>query len=47
MSGHEYVFIDQVILQHPLEREIEEQFNAVITIVGLDDNPTHQTIEVT
>lgn len=32
MSGHEYVFIDQVVLEHPIEVDIESD----ITVIRFD-----------
>lgn len=45
MSGHEYVFIDQVVLQHPIDVEIESEI-VLINFVELIDNPTQPIIEV-
>jgi hypothetical protein len=45
MSGHEYVFIDQVILQHPIDVEIESDL-VLIDFVAPGDLPTQPQIEV-
>ncbi len=45
MSGHEFVFIDQVVLQHPIEVEIESEIK-LIEFVEPIDNPAQPIIEV-
>ena len=45
MSGHEYVFIDQVILQRPIDVEIESDL-VLIEFVEPSDIPTQPVIEV-
>lgn len=45
MPGHEYVFIDQVILQHPIDVEIESDL-VLIDFVEPRDLPTQPQIEV-
>lgn len=45
MAGHEYVFIDQVVLQHPIDVEIESEIK-LINFVEPIDIPTQPIIEV-
>lgn len=45
MSSHEYVFIDQVILQHPIDVEIESEIK-LINFVEPIDIPAQPIIEV-
>lgn len=47
MSGHEYVFIDQVILDHPLEQQAPDSPIRVINFVEEADLTFDQhTVEV-
>ena len=47
MSGHEYVFIDQVVLEHPIEQQAPESSINVINFVEEADLTFDQhTIEV-
>lgn len=45
MAGHEYVFIDQVVLQHPIDVEIESDL-VLIEFVEPIDIPAQALIEV-
>ncbi len=45
MSSHEYVFIDQVVLQHPIDVAIESEIK-LIEFVEPIDSPTQPIIEV-
>ena len=45
MSSHEYVFIDQVVLQHPIDVDIESDL-VLIDFVEPIDIPTQPIIEV-
>lgn len=45
MAGHEYVFIDQIVLQHPLEVEIESDV-VLIDFVHPLTPPNQYIIEV-
>lgn len=45
MTGHEYVFIDQVVLQHPIDVEIESDVK-IIEFVEPIHSPTQPLIEV-
>lgn len=45
MSGHEYVFIDQVVLQHPIDVEIESDL-VLIDFIEPNESPTQPMIEV-
>lgn len=45
MSSHEYVFIDQVILQHPIDVEIDSDIK-LINFVDPIDIPNQPIIEV-
>lgn len=45
MAGHEYVFIDQVVLEHPIEVEIESAI-VLIDFVEQVNVPTQPIIEV-
>lgn len=47
MSGHEYVFIDQVVLEHPLEQKAPDSAIQVINFVDEAELSYDQhTIEV-
>lgn len=46
MSGHEYVFIDQVVLDHPLEQTPPESAIAIINFVELTEAYDQLTVEV-
>lgn len=47
MSDHEYVFIDQVILEHPLEQQVPESAIKIINFVEEADLSYDQhTVEV-
>ena len=45
MASHEYVFIDQVVLKHPIDVEIESDL-VLIDFVEPSDIPTQPVIEV-
>lgn len=45
MPGHEYVFIDQIVLQHPMEVAIESDV-VLIDFVHPLTHPTQYIIEV-
>lgn len=45
MADHEYVFIDQVVLQHPIDIEIESDIK-IINFVEPAHSPTQPIIEV-
>ncbi|CAH9015119.1 conserved hypothetical protein [Vibrio phage 242E40-1] len=45
MSDHEYVFIDQIVLQHPIDVELESDL-VLIDFVEPGDLPTQPQIEV-
>lgn len=45
MAGHEYVFIDQVVLQHPIDVEIESDL-VLIDFIEPSESPTQPMIEV-
>lgn len=45
MSDHEYVFIDQIVLQHPIDVNIESDI-VLIDFVEPINTPTQPIIEV-
>ncbi|AUR92795.1 hypothetical protein NVP1177O_30 [Vibrio phage 1.177.O._10N.286.45.E10] len=45
MANHEYVFIDQIVLQHPIDVELESDL-VLINFVEPGDLPTQPQIEV-
>ncbi len=45
MANHEYVFIDQVVLQHPINVDIESNLNLIEFVEPINE-PTQPAIEV-